>query len=390
MTDNKAQNRYQTILLYEQRLMGPKAAADSLCIQERQFFKILANFRKSGRTIESLRYHSHVAWNRTDGNIEKKILELNRDYPLALNSHFSWLAWDLFQKEIKSPTVRSILLRYGVYTPFKEKAYRAYKKFQATHFGALIQLDATDGYWLKGYPRLYLILTIDDASRTIPAGGFYLHDSTLNNMSVIKDLISKYGVPALFYTDCDSKFKIIRHGQSRYQRYRPEVLAGETETEIRRALAEAGSGLITAAPFYPQGKGKIEKLNQFVQRCFIRNHKAKTLEELNRDFKRWLLWYDQRNHRTLGIAPRIAREKLIKTGKTAFKPLPESADLDTIFAVREERKPNKYNIFSYQGNEYQLPLEKVAYPGKVELRITPDNRIKVFTKEKELIAELKG
>jgi hypothetical protein len=36
-----------------------------------------------------------------------------------------------------------------------------------------------------------------------------------------------------------------------------------------------------------------------------------------------------------------------------------------------------------------LPLDKVAYPGKVELRILPDNCIRVF-KEQELIAELKN
>lgn len=390
MIDNKTQQRYQTIVLHEQGLLSAEAAANSMGTSERQFFRVLSQFRKSGRKIESLKYQSHPAWNKTDKKVENKILKLNKDYPEALNSHLSWLAWDLYNLSVKSPTIRSILINNDKYVPYKDKKERAYKKFQSTHFGALVQLDTCDGFWLRGYGMLHLILAIDDATRTILAGGFYLHDSTLNNMLVIKELISKHGVPALFYTDCDSKFKVIRHGNSRHQKYQEKVLAGEAVTEIRRALTEVGSGLITATPFYPQGKGKIEKLIRFAQDCFVQHHRAKNLEELNRDFKRWLPWYDKKNHRGLGIAPKTARENLIAQGKSAFKPVPNNSDLDYIFSVRDERKPNKYNIFSYQGTEYQLPLDKVMYPGKVELRITPDNRIMVFSKEKELIAELKS
>lgn len=390
MTDNKTQHRYQVLLLYEQRLMTSSMAANSIGVSERQFFRILAHFRKSGRKLESLKYQSHPAWNRTSEEIEEKVLNLNKDYPEALNSHLSWLAWDLHGLEIKSPTVRSILINNDRYVPFKDKKQKAYKKFQATHLGALVQLDTTDGYWLKGYSLLHLILAVDDATRTILSGGFYLSDSTLNNMLVIKELLRKYGLPALFYTDCDSKFKVIRHGRSRYQNYQKNVLNGQAVTEIRRALTEVGSGLITSTPFYPQGKGKVEKLFRFIQDCFIKHHQAETLEELNQDFQRWLSWYDKRDHRGLGIAPQAVRERLIKQKKVAFRPLNRSLDLDYIFSVRDQRKPNKYNIFSYQGKEYQLPLDKVMYPGKVELRIMPDNRIRVFNKEKELIAELKS
>jgi len=390
MTDSKVQERYQTILLYEQGLMTTGMTAASLRITERQFFRILAHFRKSGRNINGLKYQAHQAWNKTDEKIEQKVLFLNSDYPEALNSHLSWLAWDLMGLNIKPATIRSILLRNNRYVPFRDKQKKAYKKFQATHFGALIQLDTTDGYWLKGYPRMCLILAIDDATRTIVAGRFYLADSTLNNMLVIKDLIRKFGIPALFYTDCDSKFKVIRHGKSRFQSYQKDVLDGEAITEIRRALTEVGSGLITSAPFYPQSKGKIEKLFRFVQDCFIAHHSSKTLEQLNQQFERWLKWYDQKNHRGLGLAPQTVRSNLIQQGKSAFRPLSDNLDLDVIFSLKEERKPNKYNIFHYGGKEYQLPLDKILYPGKVELRIAPDNWIRVFSPDKKLIAELKS
>lgn len=128
-------------------------------------------------------------------------------------------------------------------------------------------------------------------------------------------------------------------------------------------------------PNLSQSRGKEEKLFRFIQDCFIKNQKAKNLEELNQNFQRWLLWYDFRKHRSLGITPKETRGRLIKEGKNAFNPLKKGIDLDIVFSVKDERKPNKYNIFHYQGKEYQLPLEKVVYPGKVELKIMPDNWI---------------
>lgn len=390
MTEHALNQRYQAIVMYEQRIITVKNAAQATGVSERQFYRILQRFQERGGTIQSLCYLSHQAWNKTEPDKEEEVLVLSRDNPEALNSHLSWLFWDAHGTEIQSSTIRNILIRNKAYIPFAKKRERAYKKFQTTHFGALAQLDTADGYWLKGYPMLHLILAVDDATRTPLAGGIFEHDSTLNNMLVIKEIIGKYGVPALFYTDNDSKFKVIRHGKSRYQSYTQETLAGQTETEIRRALQEVGSGLITHAPFHPQGKGKIEKFLRFAQECYLGNHKAKTLIQLNEGFRRWLAWYDQRGHRGLGESAKAARAKLVAQGKVAFRPVPKGVNLDSVFAVKEERKPNKYNIFSYHGNQYQLPLDKVQYPGKVELRILPDETIRVFNKEQELIAELRG
>lgn len=389
MTDNKTNQCYQILILYEQKLISALSAASSIGVTERQFFRIAKRFQDSGRNIEALKFQSHPAWNKTNSKIEQKILELNQDSPEALNSHLSWLAWDLHGLKINPQTIRNILIRHNRYVPFNEKPEKAYTKFAATHFGALIQLDTAEGYWLNGYSKLNLIISVDDATRTIVGAGIYLHDSTLNNMRVIKQIIQEHGIPALFYTDNDSKFKVIRHGDSHYHNYQDKTLAGETETQIRRALTEAGSALITHAPFHPQSKGKVEKLIRFIEDCFLKNHGADNLKQLNRDFKNWISWYDIRNHRTLGIAPKTMREKLIRENKVAFRPVPLNLDLNSIFALKDERKPNKYNIVSYQGKEYQLPQSKLIYPSRVELRITPDNRIKVFNQKHEQIAEFK-
>ena len=104
MTDTIKQ-RYHTLLMYEQGIMTASLAAHTLHMSERQFFRILKRFQTGEKTMESLQYHSHQAWNRTDKKREDTIVQLNRDYPDALNTHLSWLVWDAYGVTIKPPTI---------------------------------------------------------------------------------------------------------------------------------------------------------------------------------------------------------------------------------------------------------------------------------------------
>ncbi len=101
-------------------------------------------------------------------------------------------------------------------------------------------------------------------------------DSTYNNMLVIREAAQEYGLFSLLYVDNDSKFKVIRHGNSRffdYKDYKEETLAGETITEIHRALLELGIVLLPHEPGNARAKGKIERVFRFIQERFIPEHK---------------------------------------------------------------------------------------------------------------------
>ena len=69
--------------------------------------------------------------------------------------------------------------------------------------------------------------------------------------------------------DNDSKFKVIRHGNSRFFDYKEETLAGEVITEIHRALIELGIILLPHEVENAQAKGKIERVFRFIQERFI-------------------------------------------------------------------------------------------------------------------------
>lgn len=92
--------------------------------------------------------------------------------------------------------------------------------------------------------------------------------------------------------DNGSKFKVIRHGNSGFSNYREETLAGETITEIYRALIELGTFLLSHEPENGRAKGKIERVFRFIQEGFTTEHTAITLEEMDHQFQKWIEWYN--------------------------------------------------------------------------------------------------
>ena len=87
-------------------------------------------------------------------------------------------------------------------------------------------MNSTSGAWLEGYCQVTLALILGDYFRMIVAGYFMDDDSIYNNMLVFREAIEKYGLFNLLYVDNDSKFKVIRHGNSHFFDYKEEILAG--------------------------------------------------------------------------------------------------------------------------------------------------------------------
>ena len=89
-----------------------------------------------------------------------------------------------------------------------------------------------------GFDR-FLISIIDDHSRKIVASGLYTQQTVCEVMEVLKAAVLKHGVPIQLVCDHGSQF---------------------TCSEFRRVCAAIGLEVDYAPPYYPQYKGKIERL----------------------------------------------------------------------------------------------------------------------------------
>jgi putative transposase len=357
-------------LALEKRITQRQAAQElglSLCHTKR----LLRRLKQTKGDPHSLDYHrTHPAPNRTPEEVREQVVALKRRNPERSNPLIAQLLWEQTGLLLHPSTVRRILIERGEYT--RSHFRRPCRRFEREAFGELVQMDTSSGAWLEGYRRVYLVLLMDDYSRAILAGHFFDADSTYNNMLVLREAVERYGIFPLLYCDNDSKFKLIRHPGSRFFNYREKTLAGETITEVHRALLELGSTIITHQPGNAQAKGKIERLFRFIQERFIPEHTAHTLEELNAQLQRWIEWYNHSHlNRDTACIP------LARTTPSAFKPL-NGLNLEDILCLKEVRKVGKDNSFSLDGVTYTIPREHNMVALKVQLHIHPGRKIRVW------------
>lgn len=368
---NKYQHRYQVISLLNRGFYTANQAACELHLSERHIRRLLSRFRKGKKRFTAITPKSRPpAWNGTTQGIINEIVHFKRENPKRSNQYISELIDTKFFKKISSSTVRKILIKNDCYEK-TERERRVFLKLEETitHSGQMVQFDVCEGAWLKGYRRVYLIAFMDAYSRYILGWRWVDSNNAWNNILVLRPVIEKYGIPEIFYTDNASFYKVIRHNQSIWQKHKPD---DEYETTIQRIILDLGSVMVNHRPYEPQGKGRLERFFWFMQDRFIKEHTATILEELNRQFKVWVNWYN--NHhviRTIGCKPKD------RFNPKGFRPVPEGLDLERVFSYQYTRKVDKYNSFSFEGNSYLIDKKNCGERGclvayTVNLYVTPE------------------
>lgn len=372
--------RHQMLTLAIEKKITQKQAAKELGLSLSHTKRLIRRLKENERDPHCLDYQrKHPAPNKTSEEIREKAVALKIQRRERSNPLLSEILKDNFGISLHPSTIRRILMDRGEYT--RSHFRRPCRRFEREAFGELVQMDTSDGSWLEGYRRVYLVMLMDDYSRFILAGRFFESDSTYNNMLVLRETIENHGIFPLLYCDNDSKFKVIRHPGSRFFNYKQETLDGEVITEVHQALLELGSALITHEPGNAQAKGKIERLYRTIQERFIPEHTAKNLKELNEQFQKWISWYNHSHvNRDTGTIP------INRTHPCCFKPL-NGINLDDIFCFKEERKVGKDNSFSLDGSIYTIPREHNMVAFKVQLHIHPGKKIRIWHGE-EFLCEL--
>jgi len=160
------------------------------------------------------------------------------------------------------------------------------RKFEAELPNDMWQSDVMHGPKVEvdGKTRkTYLIAVIDDHSRLITCGRFYLSENLACYLLAFENALAKRGLPRKLYVDNGAAFR------SKHLEY---------------ITASLGIALIHSRPYKPQGRGKIERFFRTVRGQFIVGFKGQTLDELNDAFLLWLNnIYHQRKHGATGQTP---------------------------------------------------------------------------------------
>jgi transposase InsO family protein len=252
--------------------------------------------------------------------------------------------------QLKPSTVYRFLHRQELMTP--ATACQDHRKFEAELPNDLWQSDVMHGPKVEAAgkkKKAYLIAIIDDHSRLITHGQFYLSERLACYLDVLKQALLRRGLPRKLYVDNGSAFR------SKHLQY---------------VTASLGIALIHARPYKPQGKGKIERFFRTVRGDFLFGFKGQTLNDLNEAFDLWLNdIYHQRIHSATGQSP----FKRFTSNIECLRAAP--ADLIDHFRQTARRRVAKDRTITLNGRLYEAPVALIGR--QVELLYHPEAADKV-------------
>ncbi len=182
--------------------------------------------------------------------------------------------------------------------------------------------------------KTYLIAFMDDHSRLVPHGEFYLTERLASFLNAFEQALSKRGLPRKLYVDNGPAYR---------------------SKHLEEITASLGIALIHAEPYMPQGKGKIERFFKTVRGGFLTGFTGNTLTEINEAFDLWLNdVYHQRKHSSTGMTP-FAR---FTDNMECLRNAP--ADLKDHFRKVARRRVAKDRTITLNGRLYEGPIALIG------------------------------
>ena len=237
----------------EKKLIGQGQAARELGVTSRQVRRLLQRLKKDGDRAVIHKLRGRPSNRRTDGKTRERIVrilseEVYRDFGPTLASEYLASKHAI---QIGREALRQVMISAGLWRARGQKIEAVHQwRVRRSCRGELIQWDTSTHDWLEGRgEKIYLIHMIDDATSELTAR-FVRHDSTEENMSVLRFYLERHGRPVAFYTDKASLF------QTAVKAPRYAEVAGDRPelppTQIGRALRELS--IVWIAAHSPQAK----------------------------------------------------------------------------------------------------------------------------------------
>jgi hypothetical protein len=153
-------------------------------------------------------------------------------------------------------------------------------------FGEMIQMDATLHLWV-GDSKWTLHIAIDDATGTVVGAWFEEQETLRGYYNVFRQILTKYGIPFMFYTDRRTVFEYRKSGSKDVEK--------DSFTQFGYACKQLGVQIETTS--VAQAKGRVERLIQTMQSRLpveLRLEGVTTIEQANEFLAGFIAHYNAR------------------------------------------------------------------------------------------------
>lgn len=207
------------------------------------------------------------------------------------------------------------------------------RRFEAEGPNELWQADALHGPMVMVDSRrrkTYLIAFIDDHSRLVPHGQFYLSEGVDSYLDCLRQALLKRGIPRRIYVDNGAALR---------------------SKHLDHVCASLGIALIHSRVHEPAGRGKVERLFRTVRGNFLTAFQGEDLPALNQAFSNWVdTWYHNRIHGSTHQSP-IQR---FAAGLECIRPAP--GNLEDHFRKVALRRVERDRAVLFQNRLYEAPI----------------------------------
>jgi transposase len=339
----------------QKKLITQKQAAAELQLTERQVRRLVKRLKAQGdkSVIHGLRGRES----------NRKLSEEVRQKAIAILSQPEWrdfgptLASYHLAKDhgigVGREALRLLLIEAGLRRAKSQKVKDVHVwRPRRSCRGELVQWDTSVHNWLEGRgEKLYLIAMIDDATGELTAR-FAQHDSTAENMRLLRTYVENNGRPVAFYTDKASLFQTAPKVARDLKALPQDECRPMPPTQIGRALQELQIVWIPAHS--PQAKGRIERVFATAQDRLVKGMRLagiSTLEQASRYLdEEFLPWWNT----NLTVEPASAAD--------AHRALGPEHDLASALSHVEQRQINPDYTFRNGGKAYQI-ARRCIQPG---------------------------
>ena len=347
--------------------MACARAAEPLCLSVRQIKRLKRRMREDGEAALAHANRGRPSHRRLPDTVRQRILQLARGTYAGFNDHH--LRDKLVEREgfsLSRETLRRLLRKNGQGSPRKRRApAHRQRRLCSARLGELVQLDGSPHDWLEGRgPQLTALGMQDDATGKILAAQFFPSETTFGYLSLLRQLLRRFGVPLAFYGDHSAVF--VRNDDNWTV---DEQLAGKRQpTQFGRALEQLGVTFIAANS--PQAKGCVERLWGVLQDRLcseLRLAGAHDLDSANAVLRKFISNYNRR----------FARQP--RENATAWRPAPDSLDRSSCFV--HERTVSNDNVVQWEGRRLQIPQQarRFTFAGaKVHIYQALNGRVRLY------------
>ena len=337
-------------------------AAEILGMSERHTRRLLNAYRKDGAAALAHGNRGRRPHNAIPESQSSEVVKLaSTHYAGANHTHLTELLRDQEGIDLSRPTVRRILVRAGIGSPRSRRPQQhRVRRRRMPQEGMLLQIDGSHHQWLgEKCSRFTLLLTVDDATGTVPGALFSQEEDTRSYLLLMSGLIREYGIPLALYSD--------RHAVFKFTGDLSEYPAGPTQ--FARAMEELGIQHIFARS--PQAKGRVERAaGTFQDRLVteLRLSGAATIDEANEVLRSFLSRFNQK----FGVPA--------EESTPAYRPLDPSLSLEHVLCFKHSRKVARDNTVKYNTRTLQLlpGTDRPSYAGlQVEIHENLEGLISV-------------